>query len=138
MADAIRSMLVPGLSGGIVLLILTFITDTLTQVVAPYSIFDVPGMREMTDPIIILYFLYPFIFSFIAAGVWMIIRGSFPSDPMQGGLWFGGILFLLVVVPNMWVVFTSMEYPVGFYISNLLCGLIGYPVIGYLNARYAH
>lgn len=131
-----KSILIPGISGGIVLLILTFVIDAITQLFAPYSIFDVPGMRAVNDPVMMLYFLYPFVFAFIAAGVWTKISGCFSSDPIQVAKKYGGILFLLVVIPNMWVIFSSMTYPAGFYISNILTGAIGYPIIGYLNARF--
>ncbi len=131
-----RSLLIPGVLGGLSLLILSFVADALTQFVAPYSIFEVPGMRSITDPVMMLYFLYPFVFSFISAGFWQIIRESLSKDTKEAAWQFAGILFVLVVIPNIWVVFTSMSYPAGFYISNILSGIIGYPCIGYLNARY--
>nr|WP_319540227.1 hypothetical protein [uncultured Methanospirillum sp.] len=131
-----RSLVIPGVFGGISLLVLSFVADGLTQFVAPYSIFEVPGMRSISDPVMMLYFLYPFIFSFISAGIWQIIRGSLPVDQKAASWQFAGILFVLVIIPNIWVVFTSMSYPAGFYISNILSGIIGYPCIGYLNARY--
>ena len=136
MNSTIKTLAIPGLAGGLLYLILTFVADLLAQLIAPYSIFDVPGMREMNDPVMMLFFLYPFVFAFIAAWIWTIIRGSFPADPVQGGVRYGAVLFLLIVIPNMWVIFTSMTYPTGFYLSNIISGLIAYPVIGYLNARY--
>jgi len=133
---SLKSLGIPGVLGGIILLILTFVADALTQFVTPYSIFEVPGMRDISDPIMMLYFLYPFVFAFIAAVIWRIIHGSLSGEKKVAALQFAGILFLLVIIPNIWVIYTSMSYPSGFYISNILTGIIGYPCIGYLNAQY--
>lgn len=131
-----RSLMIPGLVGGFILLIISFAADMVTQFVAPYSILEVPGMRSISDPVMMLYFLYPFIFAFIAAIIWQIIKGSLSKNQKSAAWQFAGILFFVVIVPNIWVIFTSMSYPAGFYISNILTGAIGYPVIGYLNARF--
>ncbi|WP_146201170.1 hypothetical protein [Methanospirillum lacunae] len=125
-----------GFAGGFILLIISFVADFATQFVTPYSIFEVPGMRSISDPVMMLYFVYPFIFAFIAAIIWQIIRGSLPENQKSAAWQFAGILFILVIVPNIWVMYTSMLYPTGFYISNILTGVIGYPAIGYLNARF--
>lgn len=45
---------------------------------------------------------------------------------------------LLVLLPSCWVIFTSMTYSAGFYISNILCGVIGYPIVAYVNVRFNH
>ncbi|PWR72669.1 hypothetical protein [Methanospirillum lacunae] len=131
-----RSLMTAGFAGGFILLIISFVADFATQFVTPYSIFEVPGMRSISDPVMMLYFVYPFIFAFIAAIIWQIIRGSLPENQKSAAWQFAGILFILVIVPNIWVMYTSMLYPTGFYISNILTGVIGYPAIGYLNARF--
>ncbi len=131
-----KSLIIPGFVGGFILLIVSFAADMATQLVAPYSIFQVPGMRSISDPVMMLYFVYPFIFAFIAAILWQIIRGSLPENQKNAAWQFAGILFLVIIVPNIWVIYTSMSYPAGFYISNILTSVIGYPVIGYLNARF--
>lgn len=131
-----RSLIIPGLVGGFILLVISFAADMVTQFVAPYSILQVPGMRSISDPVMMLYFVYPFIFAFIAAILWQIIRGSLPENQKSAAWQFAGILFLVVIVPNIWVIYTSMSYPAGFYISNILTGVIGYPIIGFLNTRF--
>jgi len=35
----------------------------------------------------------------------------------------------------MFVIYSSMNYPIGFYIGNLLVGIIGFPAVGMLYAR---
>ena len=129
-------IIISGISGGIVLLVVTFVADALAQLVAPYNLFELGGMRPMDDPLMMLYFLYPFVFAFIAAIIWQWIRPSVTGSVSRQAFSYAFILFLLVIIPNTWVIITTMTYPPGFHISNILCGIIGYPVIGYLNARF--
>jgi hypothetical protein len=128
-------ILVAGIAGGIWLLFLTFLSDYIAILVAPYNIFDIGGMRPPDDPVMAFFFLYPFLFAFIAAFVFELVKGSLRGSRDKKGFIFGVILILLVLVPNILVIFSSMTYPAGFYISNLLSGIIGYPILGILFAR---
>jgi len=121
-------------AGGIILLVVSFIADAIAQLVTPYDIFTIGGMRAMDDPIMLLFFLYPFIFALIAAVVFDLIQPALTGDVRHRGLLYGVILFIIVIIPNMWVIFSSMTYPTGFYISNILTGLIAYPLMGILYA----
>jgi hypothetical protein len=132
----VKNIFITGITGGFILGIASIVADTIVQIISPYDIFKIGGMRAMNDPILMLYFLYWFVFAFITAIVWSYIRESFIGSTKDKALKYAGILFLLVIVPNIWVMASSMTYPLGFYISNILSGLIGYPCLGYLNARY--
>jgi hypothetical protein len=35
----------------------------------------------------------------------------------------------------MFVIYSSMVYPAGFYIGNILFGVVGFPALGMLYAR---
>ena len=88
----------------------------------------------------LLFFAYPFVLSFASAAVFDRVKGAFgaggPACCCGGpGLTFGLILILLVTVPGMFVISSSMVYPAGFYIGNILFGLIGFPALGMLYAR---
>jgi hypothetical protein len=132
----LKQILVSGITGGSVLLVVTFLADAITQVIAPYDMFAIGGMRAITDPVMILFFLYPFIFAIIVAIVWSCIRDSFSGTDRKKAVRYGGLLFLLIIIPNTWVIFSSMTYPLGFHISNILTGIIAYPILGYLNVRF--
>lgn len=131
-----KGIAVAGILGGIVLLIVTFASDALVQMIAPYDLFALGGMRATTDPLMMLYFLYSFIFAVIVALFWALAKGSFTGSEIRKSFCFGGILFLLVVIPNSFVIFSTMDYPAGFHLSNILTGIIAYPVLGYLNVRF--
>ena len=128
-------ILISGIAGGIWLLFITFLSDYIAVLVAPYNIFDIGGMRPPDDPIMALFFLYPFLFAFIAAFVFELVKGSLNGSRDKKGLLFGFILILLILIPNILVIFSSMTYPAGFYVSNILSGIIGYPILGIIFAR---
>lgn len=138
MAFRSKDLLITGITGGVILLVLTFVADGIAQIISPYNIFEIPGMRAISDPVMMLFFLYPFFLSFITAIIWTQIRGSFTGSDSEKSLRFGGCLILLVLLPSCWVIFTSMTYSAGFYISNILCGVIGYPIVAYVNVRFNH
>ena len=116
---------------GVVLLVVTFAADFIAGLIAPYSIMDLSGMRSFDDPIMALYFLYPFVLALTAGIVFDIVKDSIKGESScHRGVVFGTILFLLLVIPEFILLYSSMDYPTGFYISAVLSGIIGYPLMG--------
>jgi hypothetical protein len=130
-----KNILIAGSAGGAVLLFLLMIFSTLSTIIAPYDIAKLGGMRAMDDPIMIMFFFYPFVLAFAAAGVFDIVQGSLSGAPFNKGVMYGVLLFVLVTIPSMFVMISSMNYPVGFYIVQVLEGAIGYPVLGIIFAK---
>lgn len=135
MAMRLKNILTGGIAGGFVLLVLVTIFSELSVLVAPYNIATLGGMRAMDDPVMMLYFLYPFVFAFAAAFVFDIVQGSLTGkNRTQKGVLYGGLLFIVVTIPAVFVMASSMTYPIGFYVAQLLEGIIGYPVLGAIFA----
>ena len=135
-----KKVLIGGIAGGILLFIAKFAFSALGSFIAPYDIFAIGGMRAEDDPVMLLFFAYPFVLSFTSAMVFDRVKGALGGGGSAGccgcaGLTFGLMLFLLVTVPGVFVIYSSMTYPAGFYIGNLLFGLIGFPALGMLYAR---
>ena len=131
-----KKILIGGIAGGILLFIAQFAFSALGNLVAPYDVFAIGGMRAKDDPLMLLFFAYPFVLSFASAVVFDRVKGALGGGRYGGpGLTFGLILILLVTVPGMFVVYSSMVYPSGFYIGNILFGLIGFPALGMLYDR---
>jgi hypothetical protein len=118
--------------GTVLLYITLFLISAITMVIAPFNIFDVGGMRTVNDPLMTLYFLYPVLLSLITTYVFSAVRGSLQGSCINKGLMFGLLLFLLLTVSSGFIIFTTMQYPVGFYIDMILNGLISYPLLGIL------
>jgi hypothetical protein len=119
-------------TGSVRLYITLFLVSAITMMIAPFNIFDVGGMRSATDPVMMLYYLYPLVLALITTFVFSLIKGSLQGSYVEKGLVFGMILFLLLTVVSGFIIFTSMQYPPGFYIDMILNGLISYPLLGIL------
>jgi len=44
------------IAGGFILLVLSFIADAIAQLITPYDIFSIGGVRAMDDPVMGLFF----------------------------------------------------------------------------------
>ncbi|MDD1663897.1 MAG: hypothetical protein LUQ32_00935 [Methanomicrobiales archaeon] len=130
-----KKIFTAGIAGGILLFIAQFAFSLIGNLIAPYDIFTIGGMRASDDPVMLLFFAYPFVLSFASAIAFDRVKDALKGSCGGAGLTFGLILFLLVTVPGMFVIFSSMNYPLGFYIGNLLVGIIGFPAVGMLYAR---
>jgi hypothetical protein len=130
-----KKLLISWIAGAVLLYITMVIFSFVSIGIAPYDIYSIAGMRQATDPLMMLYFAYPLVFSLTAACSYSLVRTALPGTSIQKGLLFGGILILLVLVNNVFVIFSSMTYPPGFFIELLLNGLIGYPLLGILYSK---
>jgi len=131
----IRKIILAGVLGGLILLVVTIVSDAVAGVILPYNIFDIPGMRPVTDPVAALFFLYPFVVAIAAAILYDIIDPVLPGKTVQKGIAYGLLLVVIVTIPNQYIIWSSMYYPMGFYLSNILSGIVGFPFFGILCAR---
>lgn len=129
-----KKILTAAIAGGFLLFVTMILSGTVANVFLPYNIFDIPGMRSADDPVSILFFLYPFVIAFAASILFNFLDPALKGGVGRRGLLFGMLLIILVTIPNQFVIYASMYYPPGFYLSSLLNGLIGYPLFGILCA----
>lgn len=134
-ALTVKTVLVAGILGGIWLFIMTFLGSNAGTMSAPYDIMTLGGMRDVNDPVLVLFFLYPFVLSFTSAVVFGMVRTALGGSDIEQGLRFGLVMILLVMIPGLYVMYTSMTYPPGFFIGNVVTDVIGFPVLGILYAR---
>jgi len=131
-----KKVLIAGIAGGILLFIAWLAFSILANLIAPFNIFAVGGMRQANDPLMSLFYAYPFVLSFMSALVFDRVKAAIgETGRCCAGVSFGLILIALVTVPGMFVIFSSMNYPAGFYLGNLLFGIVGFPLLGMLYAR---
>jgi hypothetical protein len=132
----LKKILIGGITGGILLFVAFLVFSTIANLIDPDYIGKIGDMRAMKDPFMLLFFAYPFVLSFTSAIAFDRVKGALNGSCCGGaGLTFGRVLILLITIPSMFVIFTSMTYPPGFYIENLLFGIIGFPALGMLYAR---
>ena len=129
-----KKILAGGFIGGIALLIVNFVISAFIMIVAPYDALTLGGMRPAEDPLMLFFFAYPFVLSFAAAIIFDLVKDALHGPPGSKGAVFGAALFLIYTVPSVFITFTSMDYPAGFYFENLLFGAVGFPLIGAIYA----
>ena len=123
------------ISAGFFLLLLMVISGCLVNIVLPTDISQYGGMRAMNDPIMTLFYLYPFVIGCAAAIIFDIVKGCLDGTPVRKGQIFGVMLICIMTIPSLFVMYTSMTWPVDFYISTLLWELISFPLMGILFVR---
>ena len=104
-----KKFVVSWILGSVILYVMMLLISAITMLVAPFNIFDIGGMRAITDPVMMLYYLYPILLSFITTFVFCIVRHALPGSYIKKGLLFGLLLFLLLTVTSGFIIFTTME-----------------------------
>lgn len=132
---SVKPIVVSGIVGGMVLTGFDGFAQFVAQIVAPYNIFDIGGMRPPDDPLLGLFFFYPFVLAFAAAILFRLLRGVLEGTLLERGLKFGLILIILVTIPSLFIIFSTMLYPTGFYIANLLTAILGFPSLGVIYSK---
>jgi len=130
-----RKIAVAGLTGGTLLFILLFGLNVIMNQLIAYDIAKFNGMRPMDDPVMMLFFIYPFVLAFAAAYVFDIVHPALPGSGMQKGVSFGVLLLVIVAIPSNFAMYTSMDWPITFYIGNLIWAAIGFLLAGIIFAR---
>jgi hypothetical protein len=130
-----KNIVIAGFTGGVILLLMMAITGFLVNLALPADLSQYAGMRPMNDPVMNLFYLYPFVIGFSTALVFAIVRGSLNGTDVRKGLMFGGILLAVMTVPSLYVMYTSMTWPPDFYVSTAVWEFVSFPLIGILYAR---
>ncbi len=131
-----KSVVLCGIAGGALIEIVMLASSAIAGAFFPYDVLSLGGMRSSNDPVMALFFAWPFVFAFAAAIAFGTVEDALEGTVFVRGSSFGALLILLYTIPSFFVVFTSMDYPFGFYLSNLLLGLVGFPLLGILFVRF--
>ena len=130
-----KNIAVAGFAGGTLLLLLLVAINMIVNLVIPYDIMKFGGMRAADDPVLILFFLYPFVIAFSQAIVFDVVKNSLTGNHVQKGFQFSALLILIMTIPSLYVMYTSMNWPIDFYISSMIWEIIGFLMTGALYVR---
>ena len=119
-----KRFVLSGVASGILILVIMTLFGFITQIIAPYDITSIGGMRALDDPIMALFFLAPFVIGFVTTYVYELTKKAFNGDKKSKALKLTLIMYLVYVVPSEFIILTSMTYPIGFHLDNLVGGLI--------------
>jgi hypothetical protein len=125
--DTKKSVLAIILSG-LIYIVASSILGMITQMVMPYSWENISGMRSINDPLLMWMILYGFIASIGAVVLYQLV--TLKGSMARKGAKFGALMWLATSVPSAWIIYTTMTYPAGFYLDEILFGLIIWMLMG--------
>jgi hypothetical protein len=119
-----KKFVLSGVLSGIVVLIIMTLFGFVTQMFFPYDVSTIGGMRSFDDPLMLLFFLSPFVIGFISTYFYLLTKKAFSGNEKQNTIKLGLLLFLIYTIPSEFIIITSMTYPIGFHIDNLIGSFI--------------
>ena len=119
-----RTVVVSGIVAGIVVLILLMMVSTVTQALFNYNALSLAGMRSVNDPVSVLFFLYPFVVALALTILYDFTKKSFTGTTIRKGIVLGMLGWIVYGIPSAFIVFSSMDYPIGFTVNSVTGSLI--------------
>lgn len=114
-----------GIVAGVVLVIVGFAINMLMGMLIPSVASEYQNtaiFRSWDDPLMMVYFAYPFILGVVLSYLWKVVK---EKDPME----FARLYFIIATIPGMFITWTSMQ------ISALMIAV--WMIVGFLQAYIA-
>lgn len=124
-------MIKKGLIAGVAILVVGLaITFGLQALLPAYAEeYKTALFRPWTDPLMMLFFAYPFIFGIVGAYLWDMVSGKFTGDYKRKAFEFARLYFIIATIPGMFMTITT------FNLSFLMVGV--WTVTGFVEAYVA-
>lgn len=119
-----KKFFISGFVSGIVMLVLSFALSAVFQSLFSFNMLSLAGMRSVNDPVMVLFFLYPFVLGFALTYLYGFVKGHFKGTISKKALGFGTLSWVVLTIPSAFLVFSSMDYPLGFYVNAVVGSLI--------------
>ena len=119
-----KRIIVSGIVAGIVILIVSMALSYLFQAALNYNVLTLAGMRSVNDPIMILFFVFPWIIGFALTILFAFAQKSFTGTTTQNGIALGIMGWIVYGIPSAFIVFSSMNYPLGFTVNSVIGSLV--------------
>jgi len=132
-----KKIIWPGIVAGVAILILgmaiSYLFMLIPSVAADYN--NTHIMRSWQDPLMSLFFLYPFVLGIAFAWIWNKSKPLFKGSAWQRGTHFGFAYFIIATIPGMLISYSS--FPISFLtiISWTVSGLVNAIVAGWILAK---
>ena len=115
-----KEIIVGGIIVGLIIMLIDIIIGGIFQFILPYDIFKLGGMRKIDDPIMLLFFIHPWVLSFTLSFVYSYFEKALNGNYIAKGWKFGLLMWIVIFVPYTFLVFASMDYPIGFYVNSII------------------
>lgn len=127
-----RVILKRGLIAGIAALVVGFGLNWLAGIVFPSITQEYQNtaiFRPWTDPLMMIYFAYPFILGIVLAYLWSVLQKQLSGDSTNKAFQFAKLYFVIATIPGMFISYTS------FQVSFLM--ILSWTASGFLQAFVA-
>jgi hypothetical protein len=128
-----KKIIWPGILLGLIILIvniaISYLFMLIPSVKADYA---TEFMRNWQDPLMMAFFLYPFILGITFAWLWNKTKQSFKGK--WRGCHFGFVLFFLTTFPGMYITYTSFNLSFLTVLSWTVSGFISAKISGFFLA----
>ncbi len=131
----IKQILVGGILSGIGIFVVSWIFSLLTQNIWQYNVMELAGMRSIDDPICVLYFVYPWVLGFILSFAYPYFNKGLDGIYITKGWKFGLLMWILIGITSAFLVFSSMDYPIGFTVNSVFGSLLDMLVAGFIISK---
>lgn len=131
-------MLKKGLIAGVAAFIISMGVNFLLEAIIPglAKEYQNPALfRAWTDPLMMAYFAYPFIFGIVASYLWTIVHKQFTGDAANKAWQFTKLYVIIATIPGMFVSYTSFQISLFMVLSWTLVGLLNAFVAGFIFAK---
>lgn len=130
-----KKTILAGFLAGVVISIISLTVSSLVQYLFQFNVLDLGGMRAKDDPVMLLFFLHPWVVGFAMAFVYSKLEKAISGDYIQKGLRFGLLIWLVSSIPSAFIVYSSMNYPIGFTVNSVLGTILYMTAAGIVIAR---
>jgi len=130
-----KQIVTGGVLSGAGILVVSIIFSWLTQNIWQYNVLELAGMRSIDDPICLLYFVYPWVLGFALSVVYPYFEKDLKGTSITKGWKFGVLMWIVVGITSTFLVFSSMDYPIGFTINSAIGSLLDTLIAGIIIAH---
>ncbi|MFH1779584.1 MAG: hypothetical protein ABH803_00365 [Candidatus Micrarchaeota archaeon] len=132
-----KKWLVSGFLSGLAIFVLSNFASFFSQAIFSYNVLALGGMRSINDSVMFLFFVYPWVLGFALSWLYLKVKNSFKGDYLVKGRDFGFCTWLVAGLPSAFLVFSSMNYPLGFTINSVLGSLVYFIVAGVVITKFS-
>lgn len=126
---SMKKFIISGLAAGAVIFVLWNVVGLIFGMIG-LDVSTLAGMRSLSDPVLMLYFLYPFVLGFALAYLYPLVEDKLKGNMVAKGVAFGTLMFIINAIPSAYLNFTSMNYPPVFTALTIIGPLVYLPAAG--------
>lgn len=132
-----KKVILSGLLAGFLMLIVGFAVSFVFQIFFPELMGEYTSkiFRPWTDPLMMLYFLHPFLMGVVFAWAWDLTKVKFKGTVWQRGFNFGVFVWAIAVFPGMFITYSSFMVSLTMIISWTVMGFVNAIVAGWVFAK---